>query len=150
MLTFGWRSFDDTLRALDSLQRRVDATYDDWPSFGAGARAIGASAWPLVNLFETKEAFVFRAEVPGVAEGDVSVTVEDGTLLLRGERKSSVPEGYRVHVRERSPAAFRRKLGLPGRVDAAAVTATLKDGVLTVTLPKAKDTLPRQIAVKAG
>jgi HSP20 family protein len=151
MLTFGWRSFDDTLRALDSLQRRADATYDDWPAFAVGARRLArAAAWPPVNLFETKEAFVYRAEVPGLAEGDVSVTVEDETLILRGERKSSVPEGYRVHVRERSPAAFSRKLGLPARVEAAAVTATLRDGVLTVTLPKAKDTLPRQIAVKAG
>jgi HSP20 family protein len=53
-------------------------------------------------------------------------------------------------LRERAPVAFARKLPLPGRVDADAVTATLKDGILTVTLPKSKDALPRQIAVKAG
>ncbi len=150
MLTFGWRSFDDTLRALDLFQRRVDEAYGDgWvvgPSLGHGARA----AWPALNAFETKEAFVYRAEVPGLAEGDVSVYVEDETLILRGERRSVVPEGYQVHLRERSSTAFSRKIALPGRVEGDAVTAALKDGVLTVTLPKAKETLPRQIPVKAG
>jgi HSP20 family protein len=88
--------------------------------------------------------------VPGLAEGDVSVYVEDETLILRGERQSAVPEGYQVHLRERAATAFSRKVALPGRVDAEAVTATLKEGVLTVTLPKAKETLPRQISVKVG
>jgi HSP20 family protein len=71
-------------------------------------------------------------------------------LILRGERKSPVPEGYTVHLRERGPIAFTRKFPLPGRVDAEGVTASLKDGVLTVTLPKSRDALPRQIAVKPG
>jgi len=152
MLTFGWRQYDDTFRALDLFQRRIDAAYDDWAAFGpagpAGRRA--ARVWPALNAFENKEAFVYRAEVPGVAEGDLSVYVEDETLIVRGERKGNVPEGYQVHLRERQPAAFSRKVALPGRVDGEAVTATLKDGVLTITLPKAKETLPRQIAVKAG
>jgi HSP20 family protein len=149
MLTFGWRQFDDTLRAIDLFQRRVDAAYDDWSAFGPRPR-VAERAWPALNAFETKEAFVYKAEVPGLAEGDVSVYVEDETLIVRGERKSVVPEGYQVHLRERASTAFSRKVALPGRVDADAVTATLKDGVLTVTLPKAKETLPRQIAVKAG
>lgn len=149
MLTFGWRQFDDTLRALDLFQRRIDEAYGDWSAFGTRAHRP-ARVWPALNAFETKDAFVYKAEVPGVAEGDVSVYVEDESLIVRGERKSSVPEGYEVHLRERQPAAFSRKVALPGRVDADAVTATLKDGVLTVTLPKAKETLPRQIAVKAG
>jgi HSP20 family protein len=109
-----------------------------------------AAAWPPTNVLETREAFVVKAEVPGLAEGDVSVSVEDEALLIRGERKSQVPEGYKVHVRERTPMAFARKVALPGRIDFDAVTASLKDGVLTVTLPKPNESLPRQIAVKAG
>jgi HSP20 family protein len=156
MLTFGWDKFDDTLRALDLLQRRfgqVDRAYGAWPiatPWAERTRRAERGAWPLVNVFETKEAFVYKAEVPGLAEGDVSVYFEEDVLILRGERKSTAPGGYQVHLQERAPAAFSRKLPLPGRVDAEAVTATLKDGVLTVTLPKAKETLPRQIAVKAG
>ncbi|MDP9152548.1 MAG: Hsp20/alpha crystallin family protein [Myxococcota bacterium] len=152
MLT-GWREFNDTLRTLDLLQRRVDRALDDWSEVprdpAIRARRRPGSPWPATNVFETKEAFVVTAEVPGLAEGNVSVSVEDEALLIRGERKADVPEGYRVHVRERVPVAFTRKLPLPAHVDADAVTATLKHGVLTVTLPKAKEAMPRQIAVRA-
>ncbi len=134
MLT-GWRDFDDTLRTLGLLQRHIDPVF---------------AAWPPTNVLETKESFVVRSEVPGLTEADVSVSVEDEALVLRGERKADVPEGHKVHVRERQAYAFTRKFPLPARVDADAVTAALKDGVLTVTLPKAKEALPRKIAVKAG
>ncbi len=145
----GWREFDQTFRALDSLQRRMDAI-GGWGGLTVvPARRGLRPAWPQVNAFETKESFVYKAFVPGLAEGDVSVYVEEEALVLRGERKNDVPEGYHVHVRERTPVAFARKLPLPGRVDAQGVVATMKDGILTVTLPKSKDTLPRQIAVKA-
>lgn len=151
MLT-GWRDFDDTLRALSQLQRRIDHVFDDWAGASGYELAPRArvAAWPPVNAFETKDSFVYRAEVPGLGENDVSVYVEDESLVLRGERKSAVPEGYQVRMRERAPVAFARKLPLPGRVEAEGVTASVKDGILTVTLPKAKDALPRQITVKAG
>jgi HSP20 family protein len=151
MLT-GLREFDQTFRALDALQRQMDDVTGGWTVHalrGIAPRRVSRRAWPPVNAFETKEAFVYRAEAPGLGEGDVSVFVEDDALVLRGERKSDVPEGYQVHFRERAPVAFTRKLPLPGRVDADGVIATMKDGIVTITLPKAKDTLPRQIAVKA-
>ena len=158
MLT-GWRDFDDrlrtldTLRTLDLLHRRIDRAFEDWSAPGGDSsvpRRRAVAAWPPTNVFEAKEAFVVKAEVPGLAEGDVSASLEDEALVIRGERKSQVPEGYKVHLRERPPVAFARKVALPDRVDFDAVTATLKDGVLTITLPKAKEALPRQIAVKAG
>jgi HSP20 family protein len=148
MLT-GWRDFEHTLRTLDRLQRRIDREFFDWADPAFTARRRARAAWPATNVFETKDAFVVKADVPGLAEGDVSVSMEDDALLIRGERKTEAPQGYQVHLRERAPVAFTRKLPLPARVDADAVTATLKDGVLTVTLPKAKEALPRQIAVKA-
>ncbi len=160
MLT-GWRDFDDrlrtldTLRTLDLLHRRIDRAFEDWTAPADRAernapRRRVAVAWPPTNVFEAKEAFVVKVEVPGLAEGDVSVSVEDDALVIRGERKSEVPEGYKVHLRERTPIAFARKVPLPDRIDFDAVAASLKDGVLTITLPKAKEALPRQIAVKAG
>jgi HSP20 family protein len=147
MLT-SWRNFNEALHTIDFLNRHIDYVFDDRaaPSRSPERPRI---AWPPVNVAETKDAFVYRAEVPGLGEGDVSVHVEDETLLLRGERKADAPAGYETHLRERAPIAFARKLPLPGRVDADAVTATMKDGVLTVTLPKSKDARPRQIAVKA-
>ena len=152
MLT-GWRDFDDTLRAFDQLQRRIDRTFDSWamPSPSGGRlRRRAAVGWPATNVFETKESFVVKAEVPGLAESDVAVSVEDDALVVRGERKCEVPQGYTAHLRERASVAFTRKLPLPARVAADAVTATLREGVLTITLPKSKDAMPRQIAVKAG
>ncbi|HLK37896.1 MAG TPA: Hsp20/alpha crystallin family protein [Polyangiaceae bacterium] len=151
MLT-GWRDFDQTFRAFDLMQHELDRVFGPWalPSlFVERARRSARTSWPSINAFETKEAFVYTAEVPGLGEGDVSVLVEDESLVLRGERKSDAPPGYETHMRERAPYAFSRKLPLPGRVDAEGVTATMKDGILTVTLPKSKETLPRQIAVKA-
>jgi HSP20 family protein len=153
MLT-GWRDFDDTFRTFDLLQRRIDRALalDGWfdPAWARDrARRRARAVWPPTNVFETKEAFVVKAPVPGLAEGDVSVSMEDDALVVRGERKGEVPEGYKVHLRERASIAFKRKLPLPGRVQADAVTATLKDGLLTITLPKAQEALPRQIAVKA-
>jgi HSP20 family protein len=156
MLT-GFRDFDDTLRTFDALQRRLDSAFGVWSEAPwrqsvarDRARRPARAAWPATNAFETKDTFVVKAEVPGLAEGDVSVSIEDDALVLRGERKATVPEGYRVHLRERASVAFARRIPLPTRVDADAVTATLHDGVLTVTLPKAREALPRQIAVKAG
>jgi len=148
----GWRDFDDTVRAFDLLQRRIDDVFDDWAARAPGidrSRRSGRPPWPAVNAFETKEAFVYKAQVPGVAESDVSIYVEDEHLVLRGERKADLPADYTVHARERAPVAFARKLPVPGRVDGGAVGATLKDGILTITLPKAKESLPRQITVKA-
>jgi HSP20 family protein len=142
-MLMGWTDFEQTLRTFDRWQRRVERdVFADW---GRRARV----AWPPTNVFETKEAFVVKADVPGLAQQDVSVTVEDDVLVLRGERKVDAPAGYRAHVHERAAIAFTRRLPLTARVDANAVTATLEHGVLTVTLPKAKDALPRQIAVKA-
>ena len=152
MLT-GWRDFDDTLRTLDLLHRRIDRAFEDWgvqSPTGEPSLRRPAAAWPPINVFETKDSFVVKADVPGVSEGDVSVTVEDEALVVRGERKSNVPEGYKVHVRERAPLTFTRKLPLPERVDVNAVSAVLKDGVLTITLPKSQEALPRQIAIKAS
>ena len=142
MLT-GWRDIEDTLFTLDRLQRQFDR------AFVAPSRRRARPAWPATNVFETKDAFLVKAEVPGLAEGDVSVSVEDEALVIRGERKAEAPSGYHAHLRERSGVAFTRKLPLPARVDASGVTAVLEKGVLTVTLPKSREALPRQIAVKA-
>jgi HSP20 family protein len=152
-MTTTWRDLSNALRTFDFINRQAEYVFEDWPGValeGWPRQRSARAAWPAVNVFETKEAFVYKAEVPGLAEGDVGVHVEDDALILRGERKSDVPEGYSVHLRERSPIAFTRKFPLPGRVDAEGVTASLKDGVLTVTLPKSKEAMPRQIAVKAG
>lgn len=147
--------------------------YSDWPSFGFadfgrsrtshrdlmrelerlfGELEGGASqaATSPVSFEDAGESFVFRADVPGLSEADLQINVSGNTLTLRGERKIDVPEGYSAHRRERSPYRFDKSYELPARVDADKASATLKHGVLTLTLPKAAEAQPRQIAVKAA
>lgn len=144
--------------------------FSDWPSFGfADFRAAPQAQLRreldrLFGEFERSSApapstlsfeddgtnFVLRAEVPGLTENDFQINLAGNTLTLKGERKVEAPEGYTVHRRERSAFRFARSLELPARVDGEKVTATLKNGVLTVTLPKTAEAQPRQIAVKAA
>lgn len=145
--------------------------YSDWPSFGfadfgrSSQRDLrrelerlfgeleGSTAQPVsspVSFQDAGENFVFRADVPGLSEADLHINVSGNTLTLRGERKIDVPEGYSAHRRERSAYRFDKSYELPARVDADKATATLKHGVLTLTLPKVAEAQPRQIAVKAA
>ena len=145
--------------------------FNDWPSFGFAdfSRPYGAHSQlrrELERLFSEAEAgpatpaamafeedgnnFVLRADVPGLTENDFEISVAGNTVTLRGERKVAVPEGYSTHRRERSAVKFAKSYQLPTRVDADKVTATLKHGVLTLTLPKVAEAQPRQISVKAA
>ena len=146
--------------------------FNDWPSFGFadfGSHRVaqGQLRRELEKLFGEVERsapvgdatssfrddganFVLRADVPGLSEGDVQISVAGDTVTLRGERKVAVPEGYSTHRRERSAVSFAKSFQLPTRIDAEKVVATLKHGVLTLTLPKAADAQPRQISVTAA
>jgi HSP20 family protein len=93
--------------------------------------------------------FYVRAELPGVKPESLDISVVEGQLLLRGERKIEPEEqkaGY--HRRERESGFFRRTIALPARVDPGKVSATMRNGVLTVTLPRAEEAKPRKISVK--
>ena len=144
--------------------------FNDWPSFGFAdfGRPYGhaqlrrelerlfsdvepnATAGTMLGFNDDGSNFVLHADVPGLTEGDLEISVAGNTVTLRGERKVEVPEGYSTHRRERSAVKFAKSYQLPTRVDAEKVTATLKHGVLTLTLPKAAEAQPRQISVKAA
>lgn len=130
--------------------------FSDWPSFGFAdlERSLRPQrqrqATSAVSFEDQGEAFVFRADVPGLSEADLNIDVSGNTLTLRGERKVEVPEGHSAHRRERAAFRFDKSYQLPSRVDAEKATATLKHGVLTLTLPKVAEAQPRQIAVKAA
>jgi HSP20 family protein len=108
------------------------------------------SGWlPAVDLFEERDHLTLRAEVPGMKKEDINITLHDDVLTISGERKEEKEikkaETYRS---ERFLGKFQRTLTLPVPVDAAKVQASYKDGLLTVTLPKAESAKPRQIDVK--
>ena len=144
-----WNDFDRTLAAMDELRRRFDWALAD--SEGQGYEdTFTRTGFPRVSFVDAGNAFLLRAEVPGLGENDVKLSVHQDVLSISGERKSEQLEGYTVHRQERAAVKFSRSFTLPTKVDAEKTTANLKDGVLSVTLPKAPEAQPRQIAVKAS
>jgi len=148
----GWTEFDDMFGMLNDFRRRMDRAFDD--AFGADLdvpRAAGVRAtWPLANLVDTGPQLVLTAELPGLSERDVRLSLNQEVLTIAGERKNDAPEGYSVHRRERADVNFTRSFTLPCRVNAERTSASVKNGILTVTLEKSADAMPRQIAVSSA
>jgi HSP20 family protein len=142
--SFGLADFGRAYHPQRQLRRELDRLFSE---FERGAAEVADSP---VSFEDQGEKFVFRADVPGLAEADLNINVSGNTLTLRGERKVDAPEGFSAHRRERRAYRFDRSYELPARVDAEKAAATLKHGVLTLTLPKAAEAQPRQIAVKAA
>lgn len=145
-----WGDFDRTFTMMDELRRRMDHVFEEYDGRARYADDTRAStAWPRLNLLDAGAALVVTAEVPGVAEKDVALTVNQDVVTLSGERKADAPEGYSVHRQERAARKFSRSFTLPAKVDAEKTTATLKNGVLTITMAKAAEAQPKQITVRA-
>jgi HSP20 family protein len=141
-----WEPF----RELSSLQTEMNRLFN--AAFDTPAGNGGARRWtPAMDLVETDEHFVLRADLPGLTESDVTIELEDNVLTVSGERKAeheSKGEGfYRV---ERSFGSFSRALTLPKGVDPEAVTAAFENGVLEVRVPKPEQRKPRKIAIGAA
>jgi HSP20 family protein len=141
-----WNDFERTFAAMDELRRTFEQAYLD----EEGSPAERAGAWPRLSLWDEGSSLVLKADVPGLTEKDVQLQLTQDVLTVSGERRSDAPEGYSVHRQERLPARFSRSFTLPVKVDGAAISASLKDGVLTVTMPKAAESQPRQITVKSA
>ncbi|NYD90754.1 Hsp20/alpha crystallin family protein [Sphingomonas melonis] len=124
-----------------SLHREVNRLFDDVfrgfgvPALGEVGRFATPFATPNVELGETDTEIRVTAELPGLDEKDVELTLEDGVLTLRGEKKAEVEDKDRGYS-ERSYGRFERRIGLPRGVEADKANASFRNGVLTVTLPK--------------
>ena len=140
-------------REINSLQQemnRLFSTFFDAPA--AGGPGDGARRWvPAMDLVETDDHFVLRADLPGMGHDDVDLSLEDNVLTLSGERKSEHEERregfYRV---ERASGAFSRSLTLPEGVDGDAIQATFDKGVLEVRIPKPEERKPRKLQIQVG
>jgi len=106
---------------------------------------------PPVDIFESNDQLVIRAEVPGVQRDDMDVRIENGVLTLHGERKRETEvQDENAFRRERVYGAFARSFTLPTTVDASKVTAAYKDGVLEVTVPKVETAKPKKVEIRAA
>jgi HSP20 family protein len=136
------RRFNDDVNQLFSESRNLPVAEGDRSS-------IVTSNWsPAVDIKEEDERFVLKADIPGVDPKDIDVTMEDGVLTIKGERKHESEEEAEGYKRvERSYGSFYRRFSLPDTADAERVTAKGKDGVLEVLIPKQEKVQPRRIAV---
>ncbi|HEY7217849.1 MAG TPA: Hsp20/alpha crystallin family protein [Candidatus Binatia bacterium] len=107
------------------------------------------STWhPAVDVLESKDAYLIRAELPGMKREDIKVEIKDGTLVLSGESKSEKPaEGVEYRHVERVAAKFWRSFSLPETVKQDGIEASYKDGILEVRVPKVEKAKPRQIEI---
>ncbi len=106
--------------------------------------------YPPVNVFDAGEEYVIKAELPGVDPGKIEVNVENETVSFRGERTFDEPNrDVAYHRREREQGQFRRVVRIPGRLASETARAEYRDGVLTIRVPKAKETRPRRVEIKA-
>jgi HSP20 family protein len=116
---------------------------------GDGFEAAGTWA-PKLDLSETKDAYMIKAEIPGVEQKDLSVSLQDQTLTIKGEKhKEKEEKDEKYHRIERSWGEFTRSIMLPGAAETEKVDATFKNGVLTITLPKTQAAKGTTIPVKA-
>jgi HSP20 family protein len=142
----------DPFRELASLQSRLNRAYDTTLSGPArNEEELLTGAWaPPVDILETKEKTVLKAELPGFDEDQIHLHFEDGILSLEGERKfekENAEENY--HRVERSYGRFVRSFTIPSNVDNEKITAAFHNGILTVELPKREETKPKQIKIQA-
>jgi HSP20 family protein len=146
----------DSSRELSSLQaemNRLFQSFFDTPATGGNGGNTGTlRRWhPAMDLVETEDHFVLKADLPGVAEDDVKVELEDNVLTISGERRTEqeAKSGgfYRL---ERATGVFARSLTLPEGVDADAVQASFDKGVLEVRIPKPEERKPRRVNISVG
>lgn len=140
-----WRSFD----RLANLRDEVNSLFDT-PTWPNASRQQLFNGWtPPLDLYQTADDVVAVVELPGMKKDDIEISLHDGMLTISGERKDESPddEGNNDGRTERFVGKFRRSITLPTRVDSSKVSASYKDGILTVTLPKAEEVKPKQIQV---
>jgi HSP20 family protein len=137
----------DTYHGLSGLQEQVNRLFET--SFKGRSDNSALTTWaPAVDIYETENELVVKADLPDINEKDLDVRIENNTLTVRGERKfeKKVEEENYLRV-ERTYGSFSRSFSLPNTVNSEAIKAVYKNGVLTVELPKRAESKPKQIKV---
>jgi HSP20 family protein len=141
----------DPFKELNDMSQRLNRMFGRPVAHSeAGRDAMTTIDWaPSVDISETDNEYVIKAEIPEVKKEDVKVTVEDGQLTIQGERKQEKEEkGKRYHRIERSYGSFMRSFDVPDNVDESKAKAEFKEGMLTLTLPKSEKAKPKALEVK--
>jgi HSP20 family protein len=142
------RSLNSTIDRMMTLNRALDQAYN-----GSWSADSATRVWvPALDVVEKKDAYLVIAELPSVHQSQVDLSFEQNVLTIRGEKHPAFDPSkdgeLRVYASERATGAFARSIRLPEFVDSEQISAELRDGVLTVTIPKATAAQPRKIAIK--
>ncbi len=129
---------------LSQLQKELERSQDE-----AGEGSIATAEWaPAVDIKEEPDKFVIKADIPGVKPDEIEVSMEEGVLTIKGEKKTEATtekEGYKRV--ERTYGSFYRRFSLPDTADAEAISAKSKHGVLEIVIPKKEAVKPKKISV---
>ena len=142
-----WQSLDRWANLRDEINSLFEGP------FGTSATRQGQlfSGWaPALDLYQTNDDIVAVVELPGMRKEEIEISLQDGMLTISGERKDESAQSEQTERTERFFGKFRRSISLPTRVNSDKVNATYKDGILTVTLPKAEEVKPKQIQVNVS
>ena len=140
----------DPIRDLMAIQDRMNRLFQETMSRQRGQEEMQTGQWcPAVDIFETNDQIVLRADLPGIEQNEIEIRIDDNTLLLRGDRK--VPTDVKTddyHRSERPHGPFTRSIKLPRNVDQTGIRATHRNGVLELLLPKREEARTRSIRVE--
>ena len=143
-----WEPFE----GLSRLHGRINDLFDESVGRARAVPSATAGVWlPAVDILESKDAYLIRAELPGMKKEDFKLEVNEGTLTLSGERKPEVlTNGVEYHRSERVNGRFSRSFYLPQTVKQDGIKATYRDGILEIHVPKVEEAKPRQISISVN
>jgi HSP20 family protein len=137
----------EPMREMMTLRQAMDQLFDD--AFTRPRGASGVSIVPAIDVYQTADEVVVKANLPGLKAEDVQISVANGVLTLRGEfKQQDEREEASYHVLERRSGSFERSMALPTDVQTEKAKADFEDGVLTISLPKAEAVKPKTITIK--
>lgn len=137
---------------LNGIHQRMNELFEEAFGYSRPYRtAANAPWWPAVDILESKDGYLIRAELPGMKREDFNLEVKEGTLTLTGERRfEEAANGVEYHRVERVSGKFSRSFSLPQTVNSSEIKATYRDGILEIHVPKAEEAKPKQIAISVN
>jgi HSP20 family protein len=137
-----------TDRDLKNLQVQLGRLFEPFARFATGDEDLVSGTWvPAVDVAETQEKIIVRAEVPGMRQEDISIEFANGLLTIRGDRKLEKTEGVTWHRVERIYGNFSRSFTLPRTVDPEKISASYREGILEIEVPKREEAKPKHIKI---
>ena len=150
MTILRWRAPDDPFSHLSSLRSAVDQIFGDYMG-RTGVERSYSGVFPPLNITENENNLSVRAELPGVDAKEIDISATVDSVTLRGERKVlQISKEISYHQREREFGTFKRIINLPTKINTDKISASYKNGILTVVLPKAEEVQPKQIKIKTS